>query len=556
MGKYVLAAVLVSSLLILLLLFVRKGLRRFVGSIGVYALWLFVAISLLLPFPQIVYKTVAGRELFQQQSRFSVMNLVDLVQKNQKVVDNKSEKEYNAVKKTSLSTRKTAQNKLSQQGDAVDERNQTDPARLKEAEVRSWKDYVKTYGVYEIWLLGFLLIVVRQFVQERKFRKYLLEERSCVSVQCTMEKGSRRICYAIPWKGSPFLFRSRGIKLDIYLPEQILSEDEVVDYAVLHESMHQGHGDIWWSYLRNLLVALYWFHPLVWLAARLSWEDCELACDEAVAAQLSENQKIAYGKSLLFVAALQHKPGFFSVATNMQGGRSQLEKRIHCICSKPKKSKCVTVLVLVLAIAVCGCGMTTSVKTSYADQEADQEADTETGTEMDTETVTQRQTVMDITLEVPKGLTLESYSEELDVYGGCLLKPDAYVGGYAPDEWKAAGYVMRFSTQNNDASLGVLWQGDQISDVTIQWNHTEVKKLGNLSGLAASAYLIQTEHDLYTAAEWSELESTENAEPVSNYWCIMMARQGDAYGYAIALNAKNYTKQDAIDFAKTVQFIK
>lgn len=120
MGKYVLAAVLVSSLLILLLLFVRKGLRRFVGSIGVYALWLFVAISLLLPFPQMVYKTVTGRELFQQQSKFSVMNLVDLAQKNQKVVDNKSEKEYNALKKTSLSTGKTAQNKLSQQGDAID----------------------------------------------------------------------------------------------------------------------------------------------------------------------------------------------------------------------------------------------------------------------------------------------------------------------------------------------------------------------------------------------------------------------------------------------------
>ena len=56
MGKYVLAAVLVSSLLTLFLLPVRKGLRRFVGSIGVYALWLFVAISLLLPFPQMVYK--------------------------------------------------------------------------------------------------------------------------------------------------------------------------------------------------------------------------------------------------------------------------------------------------------------------------------------------------------------------------------------------------------------------------------------------------------------------------------------------------------------------
>ena len=43
---------------------------------------------------------------------------------------------------------------------------------------------------------------------------------------------------------------------------------------------------------------------------------------------------------------------------------------------------------------------------------------------MDTETVTQRQTVMDITLEVPKGLTLESYDAALGDYGGCLLKPD------------------------------------------------------------------------------------------------------------------------------------
>ena len=515
MGKYVLAAVLVSSLLTLFLLPVRKGLRRFVGSIGVYALWLFVAISLLLPFPQMVYKAVAGRELFQQQSKFSVMNLVDLAQKNQKAVDNKSENEYNSVKKTSLSTGETAQNKLSQQGDIIDESSRTDPARLKEEEVQTWKDYVKTYGLYEIWLLGFLLLAVRQFVQERKFRKYLLEERSCVSVQSTIEKGSRRTCYGIPLEGSPFLFRSRGIKLDIYLPEQILPEDEVVDYAVLHESMHQRHGDIWWS---------------------------------------SEKQKTAYGKSLLFVAALQHKTGFFSVATNMQGSKSQLEKRIRCICSKQRKSKCVTALVLILAIALCGCGMTTSVKTSHADTET--VTVTESGTEMDTETVTQRQTVMDITLEVPKGLTLESYDAALGDYGGCLLKPDAYVGGYAPDEWKAAGYVMRFSTQNNEGSLGVLWQGDQISDVTIQWNHTEMKRLGNLSGLASSAYLIQTEHDLYTAAEWSELENTENAEPVSNYWCIMMARKGDAYGYAIALNAKNYTKQDTIAFAKTVQYDK
>ena len=57
-------------------------------------------------FPQMVYKAVAGRELFQQQSKFSVMNLVDLAQKNQKAVDNKSENEYNSIKKNIFITGK------------------------------------------------------------------------------------------------------------------------------------------------------------------------------------------------------------------------------------------------------------------------------------------------------------------------------------------------------------------------------------------------------------------------------------------------------------------
>ena len=656
MTDYVIQALLVSSLLVLFLLAVRKGLRRYVGSVAIYALWALVAVSLLLPLPQFMCRQAAGKELFPLQSPVYVRHIVDGFRKNQNTVDNNRKPGSETVKNVkALTGQQTAEAKPAGQSS---EKNLTESG---DTQMQPWKSYWKTYGLFDLWLFGFLLVLIRQFVQEEKFRKHLLEARSRVVAEVPSADGMQQRCYSIPWNGSPFLFRSRGRKLDIYIPEQMLQEKEALSYAILHESVHQRHGDIWWAYLRNFLVALYWFHPLVWVAAHVSREDCELACDAAVVEKLSEKEKLAYGKSLLYVAALPfgQKPGFFTVATNLRGSRSQLEKRIRCMRGKQTKNRWVLVAVLVVALAVSGCGMAVSAKPDNGkiqkenvrqnatdktqeneltlDQictdmknknltEEDFESysnwvqDSEMGyddvddpdsnyyinfdypvendqlqlkvsfikgdhslfgiwlqrksnqdmiclyNDMKKTYVSTAEDVQqfidhaydlqeDVTFQVPKGLTLENYDATVGDYGGCLLTPDAYEGDFAPDEWKAAGYVMRFSTQTGEGSLGVSWKEEQISDVSIQWNHTEVKKLGKISGLAASAYLIKTEHDLYTAAEWSELEHTENAEPVSSYWCIVMARPEDAYGYVFALNAKNYTKEDAIAFAKTVRYV-
>lgn len=666
MTDYVISAVLVSSLLILFVLAVRKGLRRYMGSVAIYALWAVVAGSLLLPFPQFLCKQATGKELFSLQSPFHVRTMADGFRRNSKTVDDSREKDNETVATVKPST--GSQTNGTKPVEEVEEKSSKKNEKSGKTKLLLWKTYGKKYGLSALWFLGLFLLLIRQFVQEETFRKRLLEERSCVPEKAAVAEKKVQGCYSIPWNGSPFLFRSRGRKLDIYVPEAMLEEKETLSYAILHESVHQRHGDIWWAYLRNFLVALYWFHPLVWVAAHMSREDCELACDAAVVENLSEKETLAYGKSLLYVAALPfgQKPGFFTVATNLRGSRSQLEKRIRCMRQKQNKHRWITACVVIVAFAVGGCGLSVSAKPNYekAQKEnvrqnvtdktqkkqkseeniltleqicADMKnknlteesfesyrnwvQDSELGydevddpesnyyinfdypvendelqlkvsfikgdhslfgiwlqrksnqdmiclyNDMKKTYVSTAEDVQqfinhvydlqeDVTFQVPKGLTLENYDATVGDYGGCLLTPDAYEGDFAPDEWKAAGYVMRFSTQNNEGSLGVLWQGDQISDVTIQWNHTVVKRLGNLSGLASSAYLIQTEHDLYTAAEWSELESTENAEPVSKYWCIMMARKGDAYGYAIALNAKNYTKEDAIAFAKTVQYVK
>lgn len=52
--------------------------------------------------------------------------------------------------------------------------------------------------------------------------------------------------------------------------------------ALAHERVHLRRGDLWANALAMLLQTVFWFHPLVHLAARLMRLDQELACDRAV----------------------------------------------------------------------------------------------------------------------------------------------------------------------------------------------------------------------------------------------------------------------------------
>ena len=48
-----------------------------------------------------------------------------------------------------------------------------------------------------------------------------------------------------------------------------------------------------------LLLAVYWFHPLIWLAYVLLCRDIELACDEQVIREMGAESKKPYSQALL-----------------------------------------------------------------------------------------------------------------------------------------------------------------------------------------------------------------------------------------------------------------
>ena len=57
--------------------------------------------------------------------------------------------------------------------------------------------------------------------------------------------------------------------------------------------------DISSPFILGMLVAVYWFHPLIWAAYVLLCRDIELACDERVVRDMNRAQRAAYSQALL-----------------------------------------------------------------------------------------------------------------------------------------------------------------------------------------------------------------------------------------------------------------
>lgn len=94
---------------------------------------------------------------------------------------------------------------------------------------------------------------------------------------------------------SPFIL---GIfKPGIYLPSDMGQEQ--MDYVLAHEQAHLKRKDHLWKVLGYLLLAVYWFHPLIWVAFILLCRDIEVACDEKVIRNLDMGERKAYSRALL-----------------------------------------------------------------------------------------------------------------------------------------------------------------------------------------------------------------------------------------------------------------
>ena len=111
----------------------------------------------------------------------------------------------------------------------------------------------------------------------------------------------------------------------------------------------------------GLCLALHWYNPLVWLAAVLSRRDGELACDEATVKRLGEEERAAYGRTLLAVTCRGRGDPLLT-ATSMTGSGSGIKERIRLLAKRPKTAGYTLAAVVLIAAAAVGCTFTGAQK--------------------------------------------------------------------------------------------------------------------------------------------------------------------------------------------------
>ncbi len=192
---------------------------------------------------------------------------------------------------------------------------------------------------WKVWLAGVILMalysIISFFLLRRRLREAVRAEKNIW------------LCDRV---SSPFLlglFRPR-----IYLPSDLNPDDKA--YVLAHEAAHIRRKDHWWKPLGFLLLTVYWFNPLMWVAYVFLCRDIELACDEKVIKALGEFEKKAYSEALINCSV----PRKMISACPIAFGENSVKGRIKSVLHYKKPAFWVIIIAVIVCIAVAVCFLT------------------------------------------------------------------------------------------------------------------------------------------------------------------------------------------------------
>lgn len=190
-----------------------------------------------------------------------------------------------------------------------------------------------------VWFCGMLVLLVYAIVS--MIRLHILVRES---VRC---KDNVYLCDAVK---SPFILGM--IKPRIYLPSAV--DESRIDYIIAHEKAHLQRKDHFWKPFGYLLLGVYWFNPLCWVAYIMLCKDIELACDEKVIRNMDFADKKEYSRVLLSCATQRRMVFVCPLAFGEVG----VKERVRSVLRYKKPTFWITIAAILVCAVVAACFLT------------------------------------------------------------------------------------------------------------------------------------------------------------------------------------------------------
>lgn len=327
--------IITAAVLILCILLIRRIFRGKVSSRLLYALWLLAVLRLIIP--------VSAKIDLGPLSRFRPTELVRQAEENGGMSEERLEEPIQVTINSTL-----FRYFVNWQADGPTSVFIAGKVGFSRIDIL-WFIWKAGMAVVAVWMVAVNIRFFRRLRGERKEFE-LPEELADLVVE--KDRKIPRV-YTADHLASPCLYGFPGWEA-VYLTADVAEDTDKLRHVLIHEITHKKHGDSLWALLRSILVAVYWFHPLVWVAAVCSKRDCELACDEGALVLLGEEERIPYGETLLSIITRRGRVSdLVCTATTMTGSAKSVKERIQFIVKRPGVIYAAVAALVVLTAAIC-----------------------------------------------------------------------------------------------------------------------------------------------------------------------------------------------------------
>ena len=355
--------ILESSLLVVMILGIRRAFTGRVRHAGIYALWLVVLIRLLVPVNVISTPFSVGDMVSQKVSAWYLDEGAGQNGGSRSLSGRNDVPQAEGGAMIDADATQTLPEGGGRGGGRVNIRQhmEAEPGDVRAGEnffqklagIADWRKvlpraWVTVSGGLLLWFLLSNLCLMKRLRKSRT----LWGKRNRVKI------------YAVSEMKSPCLYGF--FRPVIYIPAKLIlgkgrAGEEELEQIITHEYVHYQHGDHIWGMFRMLLVSAYWFHPFVWLAVSCSKKDAELFCDETVIDLLGEERRFSYGEMLVRLAGDARWGEFrYSLMPMSRRGR-EMERRIRAISDRKGYSRWMILPLLLLLAGTVGITCSTGV---------------------------------------------------------------------------------------------------------------------------------------------------------------------------------------------------